>query len=180
MPQTQEVNQVAKALAEFEEKIRPAVLLDSLANRDLFVGWCRKNRITIPTVANLIQCVKDLRDHLEWKVAPRKRGDVQAEKDTSRKNHAAKEDETWGQGGSIMRDAVTKVDHGKATTELRTVRSTISAHCGRTHAATYRQRGELENTLNNLLKQFPEPTLTLKQAEFIKSQINVVRNGFPE
>ena len=79
-----------------------------------------------------------------------------------------------------MRDAVTKVDHDKAANELRAVRGTIATHCGRTHAATYRERAELEKVFADLLAQYPEEKLTLKQAEFIKSQINVKRNLFPE
>jgi hypothetical protein len=172
--------QIEKMYEAAKRRLGHAELLDSEENGFQIALYLKQNGLPM-NEETLYRAIVACKDVLKWKVAPKKKiGEVQAEKDTGRKNHAAKEDETWGQGPSIMRDAVTKADHVKATNELRSLRSTISAHCGRTHAATYRQRGELEKTLNNLLKQFPEPTLTLKQAEFIKSQINVVRNGFPE
>lgn len=179
MTRTQEVNSVVRALVEFEEKLKPAVLADSLANRDLFVGWCRSHKVTQPTVANLIQCVKDLRDHLEWKIPMQKKsGDTQDSNSASRRNHAAKQDETWGQGESIMQNAAVKADHEKAMTILGDCRNVCESYSttklGRMdHGKSQRGRAALRAKLADLLKKFPEATLTLKQAEFIKAQVKL-------
>lgn len=171
------IEDVAKSLAEFEEKIRPAVLQDSLANRDLFVGWCRKNRITKPTVGNLIQCVKDLRDHLEWKVAPRKKGDVEQSGGApgQRRSHTEPEDNTVSE--TSVRKAARKIDGEKAKVILRECKSLVDSHSSYPHSKAFRERAALLERYNRLVANSPSP-INQKQAEAIRAELNNLQNSF--
>jgi hypothetical protein len=178
------VTTIRKSFAEFEKRILQSgwKMKNTKPNGQLFRVWFDRNNLPMEeaTPDQFLQAFRELKSVIDWGRRPKPKGDAQDSNSASRRNYAKPDDDDFGKGEAIMRDAVTQVDRGKAATELRAVRSTISGHCGRTHAATYRERAELEKTLNDLLKQFPEPKLTLKAAEFIKSQIAFVRNGFPE
>jgi hypothetical protein len=177
--------EINKAASEFEKRIHPAKLRNSEANEKLFVGWVLKNKITNLTVDHLVRfALKDMRNQVEWDVPPKslRQVDVQAERDTSRPNRARPEDDTWGQGPSVMRDFATKKDHENAIPILGDCRNICATYStmkqGRMdHGKSERGKAALKAMLAELLKQFPAETLTVKQAESMKEKLKAAREA---
>jgi hypothetical protein len=173
-------NQIEKMYAAACRRLGHAELSDTESNGLHLGAYLKENNLPM-NEENLYRAIVGCKDILKWKPgkAPKKRGDVQESKNSTRKNHASKDDATWGQGESIVRDAATKADHDKAKIVLREVLSKVQSHCGRTHAITYRQRDQLQQRYDLLVANSPS-TITLKQAEAIGVEIRNLQNSFPD
>jgi len=100
--------QAQPILANFFERLRPAVLKDSEANSNMLIGWLQaKDRAA--TVEALLEATSALKDSLVWDIPPKRRSQSETMTGPQAKNHARPEEVKTGptaseQAVGLLRD----------------------------------------------------------------------------
>src|SRR5437016_5624407 len=87
--------QAPRILANFFERLRPAVLKDSEANSNMLIGWLQA-KDKAATVESLLEGASVLKDSLVWDVAPKRRSQSETMTGPQVKNHARPEETKTG------------------------------------------------------------------------------------